>query len=100
MIIGVLSSIVYISYSGIQIKVRDNSIIADLSKMDIAQLKIKQADGSDGHAYYSGTGYDSTLDFIASEGNVVGVAVGSGGYRIRGYNTKATKNKISNAATK
>ena len=98
-IIGVLASVTFVAYGGIQAKVIDESVTADVLRMGSTQLKYKMNTGISGKAYYSGSATDTSgLGFKPNNGNVIDVVVNSSGYCIRGYNLKGTKNSIINAS--
>ena len=100
LIIGILATITYVAYTGLQARARDVSLQSDLDHMDSIQTSYGIKHNTAGKAYYSINGPDSELAFTPAEGNVVQVVINSTNYCIRGYNPKATKNSISNSAIK
>ena len=99
-VISVLASITYIAYVGIQKKVVDMSLDADVQRMAALQTKYKSDHGSTGVAYYSGNGTGSSLGFTPKSGNVIDVVINSTGYCVRGYNVKGTENSIYSPSIK
>ncbi len=99
-IIGILATISFVSYNGVQAKARDTSVLSDIDNMDSSQTNYGLSHGGAGKAYYSSTGYDSDLGFTPNSGNVIDVVVNSADYCIRGYNLGGTKNSIFNSFTK
>jgi len=108
-IIGILVTIVVVAYNGVQTSARDASILSDLDNLDGLETQCSLNPGSTAcnlgsgvyaKAWYSMDGVDSYLKFTPSAGNVIDVVVNATDYCIRGYNTGATKNTISNAAIK
>ena len=99
-IIGILATIGFVSYGGLQAKARDSSVMSDLDTMDALQTSYGLKNNTVGKAYYSGNGPDVVLGFTASSGNVIDVVINSSDYCIRGYNTSGTKNSINNAFIK
>jgi prepilin-type N-terminal cleavage/methylation domain-containing protein len=109
-IIGILVTIVVVSYSGIQSSTRDSSILSDLDTLDGIETQCSLNPGVSpdcnlgvgvyAKAWYSGSGVDSYLKFTPSPGNVIDVVVNSTDYCIRGYNIAATKNTITNSYIK
>jgi prepilin-type N-terminal cleavage/methylation domain-containing protein len=101
-IIGILAAVTITSYLGTQANARDTSVLSDIDTMDSIQTNyaVKTMNNTvAGRAYYSGNGYDATLGFTPSNGDVIDVVVGSTDYCIRGYNPNGTKNSIFNAYT-
>lgn len=100
-VIGILATIVIVSYDGLTKKAYDNKLQSNVDKMADAQdIYSARNLASAGKAYYysgTGDGYDADLDFRPSEGNVLDVVVNADGYCIRGYNSKSSKNTLSNA---
>ncbi len=99
-IIGILATVTYIAYIGLQAKARDVSVQSDIDHMESIQTSYGVKHNTAGKAYYSINGPDSDLAFSPSDGNVIQVVVSSTDYCIRGYNPNGTKNSITNAATK
>jgi prepilin-type N-terminal cleavage/methylation domain-containing protein len=102
-IIGILSAVITVSYGGIQRKATDDSILADLNRMDTAQTAYGLRYNTVGKAYYSGLPegiYDTELDFKPSKDNIIDVVINDSDYCIRGYNFGANKNSIDNAFKK
>jgi len=99
-VIGILASIVIISYTGIQAKARDVSVSSDVGNMDTLQKIYSVNNGAVGKAYQSSSGYDSTLGFKPSAGNVIDVAINNTDYCVRGYNPSGTSNSIGKANTR
>jgi len=99
-VIGILASIVIISYTNIQSSARDNSVLSDLDALDGIQTDYGNKNGVAGKAWYSGNGLDASLNFTPSPGDVIDVVINSTDYCIRGYNIGGSKNKISNSYTK
>lgn len=97
-IIAILSMISIVSYNNIAAKTNDAQVKADMDKIASA-LALYSADHKTpaGKAYYSGNGYDSELDFAASDGVVIDVVTNSDGYCIRGYSAKGTITNIDDA---
>jgi prepilin-type N-terminal cleavage/methylation domain-containing protein len=98
-VIGVLSAIIYVGYSGIQTKVIDNSVVSDVESMNSKELTYGM-NNSTGKSYYSSSGHDSDLNFTPASGNVIDVAISGTDYCVRGYNPRGTNNSIYNAYTK
>lgn len=99
-VIGILASLVFVTYTGVQSKVIDSALLSDIDRINIAELKYIESHGNSGKEYYSGNGTDADLNFTPSSGNVIDVAKNTTDYCIRGYNEKAEKNSILNAYTK
>ena len=99
-VIGILASITYISYNGVQKKVVDVGVDSDVQRMAALQTKYKSDHGATGVAYYSGNGAGSSLGFTPKTGNVIDVVINSTGYCVRGYNVKGNENSITNASIK
>ncbi|MFZ2125226.1 MAG: type II secretion system protein [Candidatus Saccharimonadales bacterium] len=96
-IVGILSAVLAVSYSGIQSKAREVSIQSDIERMDGIQTNYALKNNTGGKAYYSGDGVDPGLDFTPSNDNVISVVINSTDYCIRGYNTDSPINSIDNA---
>lgn len=99
-VIGILSTVVIISYNGIKEKAYDNSVLSDIDTLDALETNYGIENNTGGLSYYSGSGASSELSFQPSEGNIIDVQANSIGYCIRGYNIQGTKNSIYNALTK
>lgn len=99
-IIGLLATIVFVAYTGVQSSARDSSVLSDLDALDGIQTQYGIKNNVGGKAWYSGSGIDTDLKFTPSPGNVIDVVVNASEYCIRGYNSGGTKNSISNAYTK
>lgn len=100
LIIGILATLSFVTYGGIQKNARDKSVLSDIDAMDGIQALYGKQNNVSGRAYYSGNPSDVTaLDFEPSEGNVVDVVIDSTDYCIRGYNPDGNKNSISNSYT-
>jgi prepilin-type N-terminal cleavage/methylation domain-containing protein len=99
-VIGILMTVILVVYSGIQLRVIDSSVEADVNRMNVAELKYIESHGNAGKAYYSGDGLDADLNFVPSSGNVIDVAINATSFCIRGYNESGTKNSIFNAYSK
>ncbi len=99
-VIGILASITYISYNGIQKKVIDVSLDSDVQRIAALETSYKANHGVVGVAYYSGNGTGSVLGFTPKSGNVIDVVFNSVGYCVRGYNVKGTENSIYSPSTK
>ncbi|MEI7917847.1 MAG: prepilin-type N-terminal cleavage/methylation domain-containing protein [Candidatus Saccharibacteria bacterium] len=97
-IIGILATVTYVAYSGLQTRARDVNVLSDLDSMEGLQTSYGLKNNVGGKAYYSGSGIDNSLSFKAGNGDVIDVVVNSTEYCIRGYNTQSTKNSIDNAA--
>ncbi len=99
-VIGVMSTMMVYAYNGVQAKVFDSSVEADIERMGTLQSNYKYSNGAAGKEYYSGFGSDEELDFTPKTGNVIDVVVSATDFCIRGYNTKGTKDSIENAYIK
>ncbi len=98
-VIGILSAIIFVSYNGIQSRMSDTYVNADVESVFSKELKYI-ADNSTAKAYYSGDGYDNDLGFSAGSGNIIDVVVDGTDYCVRGYSLKGSKNSIYNAYEK
>ncbi len=99
-IIGILASVMIATYIGTVPSSRDVSVQSDIDTMDALQTNYGTKNSVAGKAYYSPSGYDASLEFRPSGGNILDVVINSTDYCIRGYNTGGTKNSIWNAFTK
>ncbi len=99
-IIGILATVTYVAYNGLQSKARDVSVQSDIDRMDALQTSYGIKHNTAGKSYYSVNGTDSDLAFTPSNNNVIKVEVNSTDYCIRGYNPNGTYNTINNAAYK
>lgn len=100
-VIGILATIVIVSYNNIQGQARDKSVQSDLDTLDGIETDYGTKNNVAGLAWYSGSGINASLNFTPSPGDVVDVVINSTDYCIRGYNlTASTYNKISTAAIK
>ena len=99
-VIGILSTIAYVSYNGVSAKARDTSILSDLDAMDGLQTDYQQKHSGVGIAYYSGDENRPDIGFNPSEGNVIDVVVSGEKYCIRGYNPSGNNNSIYHASIK
>lgn len=95
-IIGILTTIGTLSYSGIQKKAVETSLLSDIDAMEAAQTNYGLINKLGGKAYHSTT-YDSDLEFQPGSGNIIDVIADGVDYCIKGYNTQATKNSINNS---
>ena len=99
-IIGILSTVVYISYDGVQARAHDVSVLSDLDTLDALETSYVLNNGN-ALAYYSNDGARiEGLDFSPSDNNVIDIVTDGDAYCIRGYNTLGSKNSIFNAFTK
>ncbi len=96
-VIGILTTIGIVAYSGIQRDARDKSLLSDVDSLAGIQAGYTLKNNGIPHAWYSGSGGDSSFNFTPSQGNVIDVAVAGSEYCIRAYNTAANKNSITNA---
>jgi type II secretory pathway pseudopilin PulG len=99
-IICILAAVTITTYIGTIPSSRDVSVQSDIDTMDSLQTSYGTKNSVAGRAYYSGSGYDATLGFAPSSGNIIDVVINSTDYCIRGYNPNGTKNSIWNAFTK
>ncbi len=99
-IIGILATITYISYNGIQKRVVDMSVESDVARMASLQLNYKSNHGVSGVVYSSLSNNDNGLGFTPKSGNIIDVFINSTDYCVRGYNTSGTKNSSDNAVLK
>lgn len=100
-IIGILATVVGISYNGIQAGARDKSVLSDLDALDGIETSYGLKNNVAGKAWYSGSGVDSDLQFTPSDGNVIDVVTNSTDYCIRGYNPQSSTHKtLATAAIK
>ncbi len=99
-IIGILASISFVVFNGLQARAHDISVISDIDTMDGLQARYAANHKTAGKAYYSADGPDTSLGFTPSQDNVIQVVINSTDYCIRGYNVKGTKNSITNSAFK
>lgn len=99
-VIGILVTIVSVSYSSSRSRAIDVSVLSDLDAMDGIQTHYGLKNSVSGKEWYSGSGYDNSLAFSPSSGNVIDVVIDNSDYCIRGYNTGGSYNSINNAATK
>jgi prepilin-type N-terminal cleavage/methylation domain-containing protein len=99
-VIGILATIIVVSFGGLQAKSRDTGVLSDVDAMDALQTNYGLKNGVAGKAYYSSNGADSALGFTPSSGDVIDVVVNATDYCIRGYNLSGTKNSIYNAIQK
>ena len=100
-IIGILATLVIVSYNGIQSSARDASILSDLDALDGIQVQYGIKNNTSGKAWYSGSGVDADLGFTPSPGNVIDVVVDASDYCIRGYNANSSTHKtLATALTK
>ncbi len=99
-IIGILATISFVVYNGLQAKAHDVSVMSDLDTMDALQARYAINHKTAGKSYYSINGSDTALGFTPSQDNVIQVIVSSTDYCIRGYNANGTKNSITNSAYK
>jgi len=101
-VIGILASISIISYNGVQKGSRDKSILSDIDAVagEINRYTVKNS-GALGSAiaWYSGGAANTNINFTPTAGDIIDVVANSGSYCIRGYNTAANKNSISNSYT-
>lgn len=98
-IIGLLATLVFVAYSGIQSSARDSSILSDLDALDGIETQYGLSNDVAGKAWYSGSGTDSDLNFTPSPGNVIDIVINTTDYCIRGYNLQSGYGTISTAAT-
>jgi len=100
-IIGILSTVVYISYDGVQARARDASVLSDLDTLDGLMTDYALKNNVVGKAIYLESGVtDTDLNFAPSEGNIIDVVIDSSDYCIRGYNPDGTKTDINTAFEK
>ena len=103
-IIGILATVVTVSYGGLTKKAYDNNLQSNIDKMAVAQeiYSAKNLSVAGKAYFYSGTGdgYDADLDFRPSEGTVIDVVVNGDGYCIRSFNPKSSNSSIFNALEK
>lgn len=103
-IVGILVTVVTISYGGLTKKAYDNNLQSNINKMADAQeiYSAKNLSVAGKAYFYSGTGdgYDADLDFRPSEGTVIDAVVNGDGYCIRSFNPKSSNSSIFNALEK
>jgi len=99
-VIGVLTILTMVIYTGIQAKVFDLSVSTDIDRLNALELKYKTEHGTSGKAFYSGDGVDAEINFTPKNGNIFDVVTDATDYCIRGYNLHGTKDSIYNAYTK
>lgn len=102
-VIAILAALGVVGYGNVQSNARDKTILSDIDAVetDIVRYAVKNS-GTYGSSiqWYSLGSSNPNIDFTPSSGNVIDVVADSTRYCIRGYNTAATKNSITNAATK
>ncbi|MCX6728430.1 MAG: prepilin-type N-terminal cleavage/methylation domain-containing protein [Candidatus Saccharibacteria bacterium] len=98
-IIGILAAVVIATYIGTVPSARDVGVQSDVDTMDGLQTNFGTKNNVSGKVYY-GSGYDASLDFQPSSGNIIDVVINSTDYCIRGYNPAGTKNSITNSYIK
>jgi prepilin-type N-terminal cleavage/methylation domain-containing protein len=99
-VIGILASLVIVSYRNIRSSAIDVGVQSDLDSLDGLQADFGLKNNTGGKAWYSPSGLDTDLNFTPSPGNVIDVVVSSTEYCIRGYNVDGNKNSINNAFIK
>lgn len=102
-VIGILATLVLISYNGIQASAREKSVISDADSIDseLARYASKH-NGEYGSAvaWYSKGSANANVQFTPSSGNVIDIVANTTQYCIRAYNTATTKYSSLSAAYK
>jgi prepilin-type N-terminal cleavage/methylation domain-containing protein len=102
-IIGILASLVVVSYNGVQQAARDKTVLSDAETVasEVTRYSTKN-NGTLGSAvvWYSGGASNPNIDFTPSPGNVVDIVAGQQDYCIRVYNPNSQYNSLSNAYKK
>ena len=71
-VIGVLAAVVMVSYSGVQAKAKDTSVLSDMDRMDSLQTNYSMNHvGVAGKTYNSANGVDADLGFTPTTGNII-----------------------------
>lgn len=100
-IIGILATIVLVAYNGVQASARDKGVLSDLDALDGIETDYGLKNSVGGFAWYSGNGFNDSISFTPSSGNIIDVVVNSTDYCIRGYNpNSATYKTLATAAIK
>jgi prepilin-type N-terminal cleavage/methylation domain-containing protein len=99
-VMGILASIILISYSSTQPGVVDKATKLDVDRMVAAQQLYAAQTGASGIPYYSGDPSSSPIEYAHQASSVIDVVVSSSGFCVRGYSQKGNKNSISNALTR
>ena len=102
-VIGILITISFISYNGIQQSARDKSLLADVENVssELARYATKNG-GVYGSAlsWYSGAGTNSNIAFTPTSGNVIDVVTNKSDYCILAFNPASNSKTIATAVTK
>lgn len=96
-IIGILTTVGVIGYSGVQKNARDKALQSDIAAVASAETNYSIHNNSVAKAWYSGSGVDSDLDFTPTKGNVIDVATAGRMFCVRAYNPAANKDSITNS---
>lgn len=96
-VIGILVTVVVVSYNGIQRDAVSKSIQSDLDALDGLQTQYALKNNVVGKAWYSAAGVDADLNFTPSPGNVIDIVINSTDYCIRGYNTQSNNATLTAA---
>lgn len=96
-VIGILASILIVSYKGIQAKAIDKTVQSDIDNFNTAEVNYGIKHGGAAKAYNSGSGVDKDFGLQVSGGNVIDIVSNGVDYCIRGYNPKGNKNSLSNS---
>jgi type IV pilus assembly protein PilA len=99
-VIGILASIILVSYSSTQPGVVDKATKLDVDRMVAAQQLYAARTGASGAHYYSGDPSASPIEYAHQASSVIDVVVNSNGFCVRGYSVKGNKKTIGNAFTR
>jgi len=102
-VIGILITISFVSYNGIQQSARDKSLLSDVESVsaELARYATKHG-GVYGSAlsWYSGAGTNTNIKFTPTSGNIIDVVTNQSDYCIRAFNPVSNKKTIATAVTK
>ncbi len=102
-VIGILSSVVFVSLSDIRKKANDSLAQVNLKQLEDAINSYHSLNGGNYSSYYYsgvGDGYNETLNFRPSQGAAIDLATDGTDYCIRSYSQGGNKNSVINAFVK
>ncbi len=105
-VIGIVTSVAYVSYGAVTKNARDRSVLSDLDSLDGIEASFAVRNNNGGIAWYSGPSgtngtRDGTLQFTPTKGNIIDAVVNGSDYCIRVYNKSSkTYTSLQTAASK
>lgn len=96
-VIGILTTIITVSYIGIKRRTLDEGVESDVKKMVLLQSGYKYDHATAGFAYYSGTDTGNEFNYKPKSDNIIDAVTDDVDWCVRGYNVGSNYDSITNA---